>query len=493
MSDNPTRWAGTRFLVGQRSSTKVEASGNSARQADIVMYLTLVCSAIGAIMIGQHYYETRLALTGSAVLLLVGSIAFFAARGSQTSCTLLTVCNVGAVALHIQVSHGVTEFHFGVFVLLGLLLVYRDWRPIVLAAVLFAIHHIAFDRLQALNFAVFCTESPNLPRVLLHACYVVIQTAIEIFLSRQLHLAAREAGELSAIIARVDLNGRVCLVVSDIPTITPPALALKGAIGKMQGALLEVSESASQVEQAATEIAHGTADLSRRTESQASSLQETAVSMKQFTSTVKQNADNAQQASQLADTASAVAREGGAVVSQVVKTMGSIDESAKRISEITGVIDAIAFQTNILALNAAVEAARAGEQGRGFAVVASEVRNLAQRSATAAKEIKQLIEDSAGKVADGTRLVDRAGATMQKVVESIRRVADIMGQITAASDEQAKGIEQVNRVIAQMDDATQRDTVIVGEAAGASASLHETTQGLRQVVSVFELGSRSGN
>ncbi|MES2258706.1 MAG: methyl-accepting chemotaxis protein [Pseudomonadota bacterium] len=238
---------------------------------------------------------------------------------------------------------------------------------------------------------------------------------------------------------------------------------------------------------ASGEIASGNLDLSARTEQQASSLQQTASSMEQLTATVKQNSDNSRQAHTLALSASDVAQKGGDVVSQVVDTMDMINASAGKIVDIIGVIDGIAFQTNILALNAAVEAARAGEQGRGFAVVASEVRNLAQRSAAAAKEIKALIGDSVEKVSTGARLVDQAGSTMQQIVENVGRVTAIIGDITAASAEQSTGIEQINRAIAQMDEVTQQNAALVEEAAAAASSLQDQSESLARVVSVFTL------
>jgi methyl-accepting chemotaxis protein len=238
---------------------------------------------------------------------------------------------------------------------------------------------------------------------------------------------------------------------------------------------------------ASSQIAAGNLDLSSRTEEQASSLEETAASMEELTSTVRQNADNARQANSLASSASEVAMKGGVVVAQVVETMASINDSSKKIVDIIGVIDGIAFQTNILALNAAVEAARAGEQGRGFAVVATEVRSLAQRSAAAAKEIKTLIGDSVDKVAMGSKLVLQAGSTMEDVVASVRRVTDIMGEISAASVEQSSGIEQVNQAIAQMDQVTQQNAALVEEAAAAAESLQDQAGHLSQVVGVFQL------
>ncbi|HVK93675.1 MAG TPA: methyl-accepting chemotaxis protein [Noviherbaspirillum sp.] len=258
-------------------------------------------------------------------------------------------------------------------------------------------------------------------------------------------------------------------------------------VERLQGILGQVKASTFTIASASKEIASGNMDLSSRTEEQASSLEETAASMEELTSTVKQNAENAQQANDLALTASAVAVKGGAVVAEVVDTMGSINQASKKIVDIIGVIDGIAFQTNILALNAAVEAARAGEQGRGFAVVAAEVRNLAQRSAAAAKEIKELIGDSVEKVEAGTKLVDQAGATMNDIVTSVERVTGIMGDIMKAIQEQTIGIEQINQAITQMDNVTQQNAALVEEAAAAAEALQNQSATLAGVVGVFKL------
>jgi methyl-accepting chemotaxis protein len=255
----------------------------------------------------------------------------------------------------------------------------------------------------------------------------------------------------------------------------------------------EVRNSTESMASTSGEIASGNQDLSARTESQASSLAQTSSSMRELTDTVHQNADNARQANTLAAQASEVAARGGAVVTHVIATMGSITQSSKKIADIIGVIDGIAFQTNILALNAAVEAARAGEQGRGFAVVASEVRNLAQRSAAAAKEIKLLIGDSVDKVREGSTLVEQAGVTMREVVESVRRVTDIMGEISAASVEQSAGIAQVSQTIVQMDETTQQNAAMVEQAAAAAASMQQQAARLARAVSVFKLDQVDGD
>ncbi|GAA5234047.1 HAMP domain-containing protein [Verticiella sediminum] len=267
--------------------------------------------------------------------------------------------------------------------------------------------------------------------------------------------------------------------------------ALYAALARMQQGLartvLAVRQGVEEINLGSREISAGNADLSSRTEQQAASLEETAASMEELASTVRQNADNARQANKLAASASSTAVQGGEVVGQVVSTMSSISDSSKKVTEIISVIDSIAFQTNILALNAAVEAARAGEQGKGFAVVASEVRNLAQRSAQAAKEIKELIQASVLEVDKGTGLVARAGSTMQDVVTAVQRVTDIMAEISAASDEQSNGIEQVNRAVSQMDDVTQQNAALVEEAAAAAVSLEQQAGRLLAAVATFKV------
>jgi methyl-accepting chemotaxis protein len=322
------------------------------------------------------------------------------------------------------------------------------------------------------------------------ALALALGTVVAIWITRSITGPLRQAVEVARTVATGDLGATIEVHSAD------ETGQLLQALRDMNEALVtivgEVRHGTETIASASQQIASGNADLSSRTEEQASSLEETASSMEELTSTVKQNADNARQANQFAVSASEVAAKGGTVMSEVVDTMGAINESARKIVDIIAVIDGIAFQTNILALNAAVEAARAGEQGRGFAVVASEVRSLAQRSAAAAKEIKALIDNSVEKADAGSRLVDQAGTTMREVVESIKRVTDIMGEISAASQEQNEGIGQVQLAISQMDQTTQQNAALVEEAAAASESLREQATKLSQTVAVFRLDGARG-
>ncbi|MQA18928.1 methyl-accepting chemotaxis protein [Rugamonas rivuli] len=330
-------------------------------------------------------------------------------------------------------------------------------------------------------------DRSNMLLMVLAVLMVTIGSLAAWVISRSITVPLKSAVDIAATVANGDLTTRfdaetTKCEIGDLMT------ALKGMNDALRNVVSQVQSGTTTIATASNEIAAGNMDLSSRTEEQASSLEETASSMEELTSTVKQNAENAKQANQLAQAASDVAERGGTIVGQVVDTMGSINTSARKIVDIIGVIDGIAFQTNILALNAAVEAARAGEQGRGFAVVASEVRNLAQRSAAAAKEIKELIGNSVEQVDIGARLVQQAGTTMGDVVASVRRVTDIMGEITSASSEQSLGIDQINIAIGQMDEVTQQNAALVEQSAAAAASMQEQAARLADVASSFKLG-----
>ena len=317
------------------------------------------------------------------------------------------------------------------------------------------------------------------------AAALMLAIVIAWLITRSITGPMREAVRIAATVAAGDLTSHIEVTSTD--ETGELLAALRDMNASLQTIVGKVRSGTETLATAAQQIASGNLDLSSRTEQQAGALEETASSMEELTSTVKQNAENARQANQLAQSASSVATRGGAVVDRVVETMSDIKASADKIVDIIGVIDGIAFQTNILALNAAVEAARAGEQGRGFAVVASEVRNLAQRSAGAAKEIKALIGDSVEKVGEGSDLVQQAGTTMRDVVASVRRVTDIMAEISTATHEQEAGIEQINQAVGEMDAVTQQNAALVEEAAAAAQSLEEQSGELEHVVRVFRL------
>ncbi|WP_276570530.1 methyl-accepting chemotaxis protein [Halochromatium salexigens] len=303
-------------------------------------------------------------------------------------------------------------------------------------------------------------------------------------INRRLGAEPYQVAEIANQVANQDLSLEIHTKSSDSSSVL---VAMKRMVAQLASVIGEVRQSGQAIHGGASEIATGNADLSSRTEEQASALAQTASSMEELTATVKQNADNARQASGLALEASSTAERGGEVVGQVVETMHGISDSSQQIAEITNVIDSIAFQTNILALNASVEAARAGEQGRGFAVVAGEVRNLASRSADAAKEIKALIEGTVSKIQDGSSLAERAGATMEEVVGAVRRVTDIMDEISAASQEQSQGIDQVSQAVGQMDQVTQQNAALVQQASAAAASLEEQADRMEKAISTFRL------
>ncbi len=316
---------------------------------------------------------------------------------------------------------------------------------------------------------------------------LIIAGLVAWFTSRPIVRRLNRMTETLELVANGDFSVHSNVAVHDeIGNMSNHLNELFGNVAKVIG---EVRDTAQQVSAASTQISTGNEDLSQRTSAQAGALEETSASMEEMTSTIKQNADNAKQANQLATAAREVAEKGGAVTGKAVGAMDEINKSSKKIADIINVIDEIAFQTNLLALNAAVEAARAGEQGRGFAVVASEVRNLAQRSATAAKEIKALINESVEKVGDGSKLVNQSGQTLAEIVDSVKRVTDIIAEISAASQEQASGIDQVNKAVMQMDQGTQQNAALVEEASSASESMKTQAAGLLEQIAFFKLSA----
>ena len=428
---------------------------------DRVMAAALALGALASLAIANEFGRMGLAAIGAGAISAIGLGVWMASPGSLLSRLVFAFALTAMVALHIDLGRGTIEFHFGVFVVLGLLLVYSDWRPILLAAGLVAVEHLVTDRLQAFGADVYCTTSPSILKVVMHAVYVILQTGAEIYMTVWMNRAARQG--------------------------TASADALTDTLERLRAALATTQESAVRIESASHEIAGGNADLRQRTEQSAAQLRRAAGSMAQLTAIVNSSAESAEGANRQAASASQVAERGGEVVREVVSKMDDIATSSRRIADIIGVIDGIAFQTNILALNAAVEAARAGEQGRGFAVVASEVRSLAQRSATAAREIKGLINVSVENVDAGSRLVGEAGRTMQEIVAGIRSVAGTIDEISRSATAQKAGIVAMHDTVADLDQMTQRNAALVQQSAAAAESLHVQAGRLTEVVSSFQL------
>jgi len=446
--------------------------------------------AFGTVIYGALYDSIGLAI-GLAALLMAAAIGVaLASRGGQASRLGLPALGMAMVALMIHVARGHAEAHFAVFAFLAATIVYRRSLPVISGAATIAVHHLSFNTLQSMGWGAVCFTEPSLMRVVEHAAYVVVEAGVLIAMAARARADFRAGQELGAIAEQlVAADGRIDFCAANQPAISAVTQRMQQALRQIETAIGTVQSSTATISHASTEIAAGSTDLSHRTEETASNLQETASAMEELTSTVRQSADAASQANQLVQSASAVAGRGGQVVSQVVQTMQAIDASSKKIADIIGVIDGIAFQTNILALNAAVEAARAGEQGRGFAVVASEVRSLAQRSAEAAKEIKTLIGSSVDQVEAGSRLVGEAGQTMNEIVGSVQRVSDIIGEISAASREQAQGIDQVNTAVTQLDQMTQQNAALVEESSAAAESMRAQASRLQQAVSQFRLAA----
>jgi methyl-accepting chemotaxis protein len=459
-----------------------------AVQADKLMLCVLWALQLFSLALAGLNDTWMLALLVGLLAAGIPTALHFSAPGS-----VLTRCAAAAsvmvfAALNIHQAAGLTELHFGIFVYLAFLLAYRDWKPIVVAAGVAAVHHLSFHYLQEWGYGVMCFTRPQLSTVFIHAAYVVVESAVLIFLATILRRAACQAAELESIVsALAAIEGRIDLSACEAKPRSRLARSLVDMLVTMRDTIAGVRDGAHNIAGASGEIAHGNADLSRRTERQAGSIEQTASSMSRLAATVRQNNESARQANELAQSASQIAVKGGEAVRQVVATMGEINASSRQIVDIISVIDGIAFQTNILALNAAVEAARAGEQGRGFAVVASEVRTLAHRSAGAAKEIKELIGNTVQTVESGSRLVDEAGATMLEVVGSVQRVTAIMGEMSNANQEQNEGIARINQAIVEFDESTQQNTALVQEDAAAADALAQEAQHLTTLVSAFKL------
>ncbi|QKH33718.1 chemotaxis protein [Achromobacter pestifer] len=410
-------------------------------------------------------------------------------RPGRLSTRLAVACSLMVLAaLHIHLMSGMAEIHFGIFVLLSLLLAYRDWRTILCAAVVIALHHLSFNFLQQWGYSAICFTEPSLPMVLLHAAYVVVQAAALGWLAWKMERAAVAAEELARLSAHIGREaGAFDLRFGGMSMDSSLGRSFKATMDAVHRTLSGVRTTATALSAASRGIMQDNQQLEERTRTQADSLERTVASMRGLAANVHDNATNAQHAQEQTDAARRIVDTGSVAVASVAAVMGEIQQEARKISEITGLIDSIAFQTNILALNAAVEAARAGESGRGFAVVATEVRALAQRSASAAREIRGLIDGSLEKTDSGFRQADHAAGVIREVVASIERVAGIVGQIGDAGRAQTTDIDEVNQAVTQMDELTRQNAARVAQAAGASTALQTQAAELLQAVGVFRL------
>ncbi|GAP34067.1 methyl-accepting chemotaxis protein [Piscinibacter sakaiensis] len=455
---------------------------------DSLLLTAMGVLAAAAAAYGHAHDGLGLALGLGALLLGAATALAALSRGRLGSRIGLPALGMAMVALVIHTARGQTEAHFAVFAFLAVTIVYRHWLPVLSGALTIALHHLSFNYLQAWGWGPMCFTEPGLVRVLEHAAYVVGEAAILLMLAARSRAEFAGNEQLSRIASRlVAADGSIDFGAAQHARPTPATASMLEALRRIESAIGAVRASIDAIATASGEIAQGSDDLSRRTEQTASRLQATSSAMEQLTGTVRQSGDAATQADAMARSASEVARRGGDVVQQVVATMQDIHAASRKIADIIGTIDGIAFQTNILALNAAVEAARAGEQGRGFAVVAGEVRQLAQRSAEAAREIKSLIGNSVARVEAGSTLVGQAGDTMQEILGSVHRVNDIIGRISAASAEQSAGIGDINRAVVDLDGMTQQNAALVEQSAAAAGSLREQAGRLSEAVRLFRL------
>ena len=449
-------------------------------QADGLLLVLVLACAVAAVVIGAVLSTATLPAVVGGVIAVLAVASYALARGTLWTRFALPLLLCATVALHIQVSLGMIEFHFGVFVTLALVMVYRDWRVVLACAAFFAVHHVLFDRLQAWGFGMYCLTAASFPRVVLHATYVVLQTGVEIFIVHRMTQAFSQGRELNALVAQVDQPQTMALDVAGARVETAVALRLQEMFLRVHDTVASVKQAAAAMQQAGAHIAAGSQELSVRTEQARHSVEETAAATHEIQQTVASTAHIAQQAHGMVGQAAQTAQQGGSMVRQLVQDMQTIQRGSDEIANIVGVVDSLAFQTNLLALNAAVEAARAGEQGRGFAVVAEEVRRLALRSGEAAKDIRRQIDQSVQAVAQGSALSAQVQDVMQGFEARIGQVAQQMDEIAQAALEQQQGIAQISDAIGQLEQTTSQNAMLAEQSLATAQLMQQHTHAMQQ-------------
>jgi len=457
------------------SRTTYDSSLPELRRAgDAYMLAATTLGAAGLAWLGLRFDQAVLGASLAAGLLLAAVLLFVVARGSWFNSVAYPILSAAVVGAQIHVTSGRAEYHFGAFVVLAYALVYRHWLPLAATAGAIAVHHVVFDRLQALGFPVWCQARPDLLGVLEELSYLASQAGFSIVIARQMRRESHLAAELDSITSGLSATpGRVDFTQLAAQARTEAGGRLLSVLRTVRDATSLARRTAATVSQASSEIACGNQDLSQRTEHAAADLQRTAAALEQLTATVQESSDTVRMASQRANEAACRAAEGETAADQLAGSMRAISEASRRVSEITSVIDGIAFQTNILALNASVEAARAGESGRGFAVVASEVRRLAKRAAEASKEITTLIGQSSEQVERGVAVGAETRQALAGIIEQVRQVNALLAEVSTAATEQTAGIADLNRSVAALDQATQRNAALVEQSAAAADGLRD--------------------
>jgi methyl-accepting chemotaxis protein len=455
-------------------------------QADRLMIIVVWCLFGVSCLLATRYYTWQAVQWIGLPTAILASVLVWWQPGALITRLFLAASLMTFAALQIHQMHGLTELHFGVFVLMSFLLAYRDWRPIACAAVVIAVHHFTFDYLQFAGFGVYCFSQPALSTVLIHAAYVIAQAGLLIYIALRMKIDAQTGGELAILGESLSReSGKFDLRLPQMTLKGASSRTFKSTLDAIHYALREITNTTDQMTSSSEQIATGNRTLEEQIATQADGLKATNVAIAQLAQKIRENAAHAATANSLSRETSAVVQQSSGAVGEVASKMSEIDVAVHRMGEMIATIEGIAFQTNILALNAAVEAARAGNEGRGFAVVAAEVRTLAQRSASAAREIKQLIADSLQRVETGSILATRAGDTMQLVVGHVEDVARLIEQISSASDAQSHDVDRFSLGVEKIDLALAGNVENVKGVASASRSLSEQARTLSSAMSAF--------